>query len=69
MNVAELQAKVNACRTRIVKLEAEREVAYGTMLEAAPVVRQLVLGNFDSRIAEEQLMIENFEWAIQRGGL
>jgi hypothetical protein len=69
MDVAELQAKVDACRARIASLEAEREEAFSTMLGAAPGVRQFVLDNFDGRIAEQHSMIENFEWAIQRGGI
>jgi hypothetical protein len=69
MNVAELQAKVDACRTRITSLEAERAEAFSTTIDAAPAVRHFVLDDFDRRIAEQKDMIENFEWAIQRGGL
>ena len=69
MDVTELQAKVDACRTRITALEAERASVFGRMSDATPAVRQIVLDDFDRRIAEERSMIENFEWAIRRGGL
>lgn len=44
----------------LAELEIEKEEAIGKLANAAPVVREFVLGNIQSRIDEQKWMIETF---------
>lgn len=56
-------AHIKSMQERLRKLEGKREEAVGSLANAALGVRQAVLGQIDSEIAETKEAIDNFQWA------